>query len=256
MARPGVRGLILPAALTLAALLVLVSLGNWQVRRLAWKEDLIARTIARPKSEPLDFRQTGFSAMGDVTAFLDANDYRRVRLAGEYQPAGEVRVFTSLQEPKNGPFSGPGFWIMTPFATRPSKAAIYINRGFVPQDKADAYDPPPTGEVEIEGLMRAPERGSYFTPDPDLQKRIFYARDPLRMAEGTGLAGGTLALYVDLAASETPPSGLPQAGETMVTFTNNHLQYAVTWYGLAAALLAVFAAFAAERLRKRDNKPA
>jgi surfeit locus 1 family protein len=250
------RALIVPAVLTLVVLAALVSLGNWQVRRLAWKEDLIARTIARPKAEPLDFRQTGLSEIGDVAAFLDANDYRPVRLAGEYQPAGEVRAFTSLEEPKSGPFSGPGFWIMTPFATEPAKAEVYVNRGFVPQDKGDLYDPPPTGEVEIEGLVRAPEHGSFFTPDPDLQKRIFYARDPLRIAAATGLAGGTIGIYVDLDAAETPPSGLPQAGETMMAFTNNHLQYAVTWYGLATALLAVFVTFAWGRLRQRDNKPA
>ena len=94
MARSRFHGLIVLALLTLAALAVLVSLGNWQFRRLAWKEDLIARTIARPKSEPLDFRRTGLSEIGDVTAFLDTNDYRPVRLAGEYQTAGEMRVFT------------------------------------------------------------------------------------------------------------------------------------------------------------------
>jgi len=245
-----------PAVLTLAALILLVSLGNWQVRRLAWKEDLIARTAARSTSEPLDLRQAGLGSIGDVAAFLDANEYRPTRLAGEYQPAGEVRAFTSLEEPRSGPFSGPGFWIMTPFATEPGRISIYVNRGFVPQDKADSYDPPRAGPVEIVGLIRAPERGSYFTPNPDLQKRVFYARDPIRMAAATGLAGGTVALYVDLTAAETPPSGLPQAGETMMTFTNNHLQYAVTWYGLAAALLVIFATFATGRLRQRDNKPA
>lgn len=256
MAPARLRGLIVPAVLTLAALVVLVSLGNWQVRRLAWKEDLIARTTERPTSAPLDLRQTGFSDIGDAAAFLDENEYRPVRLAGEYQPAGEVRVFTSLGEDKHGPFGGPGYWVMTPFAAMPAKTPVYVNRGFVPQEKAQSYDPPPAGAVEIEGLIRAPERGSFFTPDPDLQKRLFYARDPSRMAQATGLAGGAAALYVDLVAAETPPSGLPQAGETMITFTNNHLQYATTWYGLAAALLAVFAVFAWGRLRQRDNKPA
>ncbi len=252
----GLRGLIVPALLTLAALAILVALGNWQVRRLAWKEDLIARTAARPKSAPLDFRRTGFGEIGDVAPFLDANEYRPVLLKGEFEPAGEVRVFTSLEEPRSGPFSGPGFSVLTPFRTEPANAAIYVNRGFVPQDRGNSYAPPPGGEVEIEGLVRAPEPGSRFTPDPDLAKRVFYSRDPLRMAAATGLAGGTMPLSVDLEAAATPASGLPQAGETIMTFTNNHLQYAVTWYGLAAALLAVFSTYAAGRLRKRDKKPA
>lgn len=255
-ARSRLRGLILPALLALGLFAVLVALGNWQVRRLAWKEDLIARTAERPKAEPLDFRQTGVGGVGDVPAFLDANEYRPVLLKGAYEPDGEVRVFTSLSDPKSGRFSGPGFWVLTPFATEPGKAAIYVNRGFVPQDRGDSYAPPPAGHVEIEGLVRAPEPGSRFTPDPDLEKRVFYARDPVRMAEATGLAGGATAFSVDLGASETPPSGLPQAGETMMAFTNNHRQYAITWYGLAAALLAVFAAFARGRLRRGDKKSA
>ena len=74
------------------------------------------------------------------------------------------------------------------------------------------------------------------------------------MAEATGLAGGAVAFSVDLDASETPPSGLPQAGETMMTFTNNHLQYAITWYGLAAALLAVFAAYAARPPARNETR--
>jgi len=242
--------------LTLIALAVLVSLGNWQVRRLASKEDLISRTAERPKAAPLDFRGRDIGDVGDVAAFLDANEYRPVLLTGEYKTPGEVRVFTSLSDPKSGSHSGPGFWILTPFAAEPAKTAIYVNRGFVPQERGDAYSPPSAGQVTIKGLLRAPEPGSRFTPAPDLQKRVFYARDPVRMAEATGLAGGAVAFSIDLNASETPASGLPQAGETIMTFTNNHLQYAVTWYGLGLALLAVFAVYARGQLVKRDKKPA
>jgi surfeit locus 1 family protein len=254
MDRSRLRGLMLPGLLVLCALAVLVSLGNWQVRRLAWKEDLIARTSSRPKSEPLDLRKTGLGAIGETPAFLAANEYRPVLLRGEYDPEGEVRVFTSLAEPRSGPFGGPGFWIVTPFAAEPDGSRIYVNRGFVPQDRS--YEPPAAGLTEIEGLIRAPEQGSWFTPDPDLEKRIFYARDPLRITAATGLAGGAIPVSIDLDASGTPASGLPQAGETMMTFTNNHLQYAITWYGLAAALVAVFVTYVVGRLRQGDKKPA
>lgn len=254
--RSRLRGLVLPAFLVLAALAVLVSLGNWQVRRLAWKEDLIARTAERPQADALDLRQTGLGGIGDITLFLDENEYRRVRFSGAYMETGDVRVFTSLSDPKSGPFGGPGFWIFTPFMVEPGEQPVYVNRGFVPQDRRDAYAAPPEGRSEIEGLVREPEKGSVFTPAPDHENRIFYARDPSKIADDTGLAGGAAPFFIDLGASSTPPSGLPQAGETLMTFTNNHLQYAITWYGLAGALLAVFAAYAIGRLRQRDKKPA
>jgi surfeit locus 1 family protein len=210
----------------------------------------------RPKAAPLDLRQKGLAGIGDVATFLQENEYRRVLLLGEYLSAHEVRVFTSIEEPRSGPFSGPGFFILTPFSAAADAATVYVNRGFVPQERSDSYARPPTGMMEVEGLLRAPERGSWFTPDPDLAKRTFYARDPLRMAAVTGLPGGTLGLSVDLLASETPAGGLPQAGETLISFPNDHLQYAITWYGLAAALLAVFVVYARGRLVRGDKKPA
>jgi hypothetical protein len=81
------RRLILPGLLALCLIVALVSLGNWQVRRLAWKEDLIAGVSERPKAAALDLRQTGLAGIGDVAAFLQENEYRRVLLRGEY-PSG------------------------------------------------------------------------------------------------------------------------------------------------------------------------
>lgn len=251
-----VRRLILPALLALCGVVVLVELGNWQLRRLAWKEDLIARVNERPKAAPLDLRQAGLAEVADVAAFLQENEYRRVLIRGEYLPSDTVRVFTSIEEPRGGRFSGPGFFILTPFITTPDSARIYVNRGFVPQESGASYAAPPVGQVDIEGLIRAPERGSWFTPDPDLTKRIFYARDPQRIAAATSQVGGALGFSVDLLASATPDGGLPQAGETRITFSNDHLQYAITWYGLAAALLAIFVIYARGHLQQRDKKPA
>jgi surfeit locus 1 family protein len=243
------RTLLLPAILTVLALAVLVSLGNWQVRRLAWKEDLIARVADRPSSAPLDFRGRSLAEIGDPDAFLQDNEYRPIRLSGEYAPEGEALVFTSLESPR-GRFGGPGHWVLTPFVASGSGRAVYVNRGFVPDGKEDGYTPPPAGGRTIEGLVREPEKGSWLTPEPKPAERVFFSRDPRRIAETLGLADVSGGFFIDLQASETPPSGLPQAGETRMSFPNNHLQYAITWYGLAAALLAVFSVFAFRRLKE------
>jgi surfeit locus 1 family protein len=259
--RATLRSLLLPAILTVLALVVLVSLGNWQVRRLAWKEDLIERAQERPQSQPLDLRHDDLAEVGEPGSFLERNEYRPIILTGSYRPEGEVLVFTSLSRPR-GKFGGPGYWVMTPFVTPPSGATILVNRGFIPDGMEDAYSPPPDGEQTIMGLIRSEETGSWFTPDPIPEERTFFARDPGKIAQITGIAEGLhhpgyspfITFFIDLEASFTPPSGLPQAGETRISFPNNHLQYAITWYGLAAVLLAVFFGFVWRRLKETQRE--
>lgn len=252
--RAPLRSLILPAVLALAALVVLVSLGNWQVRRLAWKEDLIQRVEERISAAPVDLPLIRLRDIGDPRHFLDEYEYRPVQLDGVYEPAGEVRVFTSLSDAK-GPLSGPGYWVLTPFAPAATDAVVYVNRGFIPDADKSAYSPPPAGTTTISGPIRAPELGSWFTPSPDIAARIFYSRDVARIAEATDEPKVIPDFFIDLDASRTPPSGLPQAGETRTIFPNSHLGYAVTWYGLAAALLGVFGVFAWGRLRRGGAGP-
>lgn len=232
------------------ALGVLVSLGNWQMRRLAWKENLIERVSERlslPAIEPTA------ATLSDADTLLAENEFRPVRLTGEYDVAGEVRVFTSLSEPK-GPQGGPGFFIFTPFRPSTGGPTIFVNRGFVPQDQKGTESAPPAGVVAIEGPLRAPESGSWLTPDADPQERLFFARDPSAIAAAMGIEGPVSPFFIDLGASATPPSGLPQAGETRTVFPNSHLEYALTWYGLAAGLAAVFGAFAYGRLRTKTSR--
>ena len=81
-----------------------------------------------------------------------------------------------------------------------------------------------------------------MTPDADIEKRIWYARDIARIVSDLSLAGDVLPYFLDADSAMTPEGGLPQAGETRTSFTNSHFQYALTWYGLAAALVCVFGA--------------
>jgi len=244
------RAVALPLLLGLLAFAVLVSLGTWQVRRLAWKEALIARVEERINAAPLDLRGKPLPSADAAAAFLAENEYRPLRLAGRYLAGNEVRVFTALSDPK-GPAAGPGYWAFTPLAL-PFGEILYVNRGFVPDAAKAAYAPPPAGEVEVVGPLRAPERPNFATPAPDLPARLWFVRDPQAIAAADGLSP-VLPYFIDLAASAAPPGGFPQAGETRTRFSNNHLQYAVTWYGLAAALVLVLAAFLRDRLRRAEG---
>ncbi len=247
------RRLLAPALATLVATAILAGLGTWQVRRLAWKTELIATVAARVHGPPI--AAPGL-AEARATAPEDL-DWRRVRLYGRFLPGIEARVHAVLGEP-HGRFGGPGVFLMAPLA-RDDGSIVWINRGFVPTvlppDRTVA--PPPEGPVEIVGILRRSEPRGAFAPADDPAHRLWFVRDTAALAAAFGLEPTRVAPFsVDAEASATPASGLPQAGETRVAFPNDHLGYALTWYGLAAACLGVFAAFARRSLRSTAPPPA
>lgn len=231
------RSLFLPALLTFFALAVLIGLGTWQMQRLYWKEDLVRRVESRIAEPAVPLPPAGWPSLD-----LQEWEYRPVEVSGTFRHDLETRVYALLTEPK-GKLSGPGYFILTPLET--GEGRVLINRGFVPLETASF--PRPEGLTVVRGLLRGPEDRNMFTPADEPGSRLFYARDPAPISAALGIPLAPFAID----AVETPPGGLPQAGETRVNFPNRHLEYALTWYGLAAALLAVFAAFARARLRRR-----
>lgn len=243
----GLRRLVRPALATLAALVVLVSLGTWQLRRLAEKQALIASVAERPRLPVLDLPPAAAWPGLDLPAL----EYRPFRLEGRFLHEREALVFTSLPDP-NGRFGGPGYWIVTPFALADG-GTVLVNRGFAPHGRhlADQRgEAPAAAPVAVVGLLRRDDPPSWLAPEDRPERNLFYRRSVAAIAAAKQLAGPVAPFTVDLVAGETPPGGLPQAGETRMRFVNNHLGYAVTWFGLAAALAAVFAAFARQRLRQ------
>jgi surfeit locus 1 family protein len=242
---PALRGLLAPALATLVATAILAGLGTWQVRRLAWKTELIATVSARVHGPPI-----AAPGLAEARATApDDLDWRRVKLSGRYLPGPEARIHAVLGEP-HGRFGGPGVFLMAPLS-RDDGSIVWINRGFVPAapPPATTIAPPPEGPVEIVGILRRSEPRGAFAPADDPAHRLWFVRDTAALAAAFGLDPTRVAPFsVDAEASATPASGLPQAGETRLSFPNDHLGYALTWYGLAAACLGVFAAFARRRL--------
>lgn len=250
------RSLFLPGFLTLIAFAVLIGLGTWQMQRLSWKTDLLARVTARVEEPAVPLPpQLGSSRVapeipnsgkpefaGWPGLDLLEWEYRPVEVSGTFRHNLETRVYALLTEPR-GELSGPGYFILTPLETGEGRVVL-INRGFVPLD-AKSF-PRPEGLTTLRGLLRGPEDRNLFTPSDNPEQKLFFARDPAAIALALGIP---LAPFT-IDAVETPPGGLPQAGETRLSFPNRHLEYALTWYGLAGALLAVFAAFAWARLRR------
>lgn len=227
----------------LAAFATLVALGTWQVNRLAGKEGLIATIDERIGSAPLPLAEVEriYAATGDV-------DYRPVELHGTYRNDRESYFLATWK-------GASGFFVYTPLEL-PDGRSILVNRGFVPFDRKDPATRPKGqtgGEVEIVGLARNPlvAKPSWIVPDNDLAKNVFYWKDMAAMAARAGVDPARLVPFFVDAGTAPNPGGLPAGGVTMVDMPNNHLQYAITWYGLAAALVAVLVVFIRGRVRPR-----
>jgi len=243
--RGGLWVLAIAAAILFA---ILVALGIWQLERRAWKEALIARVEAGLAAAPSPAPGPAVWPTLDLTGM----EYQPVQVTGVFDHANEVHVVHTLADPK-GPFGGIGYQVFTPLRTSEGWW-VYVNRGFVPRERKDPTargEGQIAGEVVVTGLLRAPHRRSWFTPGDDIEDNAWFSRDPVPFAAASGLPADAVApYYIDAMADPEMPGGLPQGGETIVSFPNNHLQYALTWFGLAAVLVAVFAAFVLRRMRE------
>ncbi len=244
--RPSLSGFVLITVVTALALAALVALGAWQAHRLAWKENLIANVDARIHAAPVDIpAPLAWPSLDPLAA-----EYTAVRLTGTFDHAREVHVFIALEQPK-GPFGGQGYFVLTPLILADGHA-VFVNRGFVPsgrKDPATRAEGQLAGPATVSGLLRPAETATWLSAPDDPAKNVWFVRNPAAMATATGLDPAKVAPFtVDAFASDIP-GGLPQGGETIVAFSNNHLGYAITWYGLALALSAIYAILALRTLR-------
>lgn len=237
---PHRASLFWPAVFTCLAAAILVSLGVWQLQRLAWKKNLIAAIEARANAAPQPL-----PAIADWPNLRPGDyEYRHVTATGTFEHDKESLVFRA-----SGGTAGkePGYHVLTPLRLT-SGGYVIVNRGFVPVDRKEQSSRPPgliQGEIEVTGLMRQPEARNLFTPADDPAAGQYFTRDPGLIARHFNLAP---AAPFSIDAGDTKlPGGWPKGGVTMRNLPNNHLSYALTWFCLALTLICVFAAFAWQR---------
>ena len=237
--------LVAPIALAAPVFALLVGLGVWQVERLAWKEDMLARIDGRIHGAPVPLAP---SAQWPALARGDF-DYTRVSVAGTFIPGKEALIFRSTGHVE-GKLAQPGYWVMAPLRLADG-ATLLVNRGFVGLDRKD--DPRraaslPAGETAVTGLLRLAETRNPFTPADDPAKGAGYTRDPLAIAAALRLERPA-PFSLDEDAHAPAAEGLPAGGATVLDIPNNHLSYALTWFGLAATLVAMLVLFLRRRAR-------
>ena len=233
------RTLVLPAVMTAVGIVVLMGLGFWQLERLLWKSALVALIETRVHTAP-----GRIVAEPDWPRWTAADDeYRRVQLAGTLLHDKETLVHGNA--PRNARANViNGFFVLTPLRL-PEGGTVIVNRGFVPPELADPARRPgsqPQGELVVTGLVRASQPRGWFVPKDDPAKGQWYSRDARTIAAATGLSRAA-PFVVDADADPTQP--WPKGGLTVVRFPNNHFEYALTWFALAATLVAVFATVSA-----------
>ncbi len=243
-------GLLIPALLVFAALM---ALGTWQIERKAWKEGLIAALTERLAAPPVALPAPATWPRLDPAS----DEYRRVTFTATFDHGKEARVYataSSFRPDVAG--AGPGYWIFTP-ARLPDGALVIVNRGFVPEARKDAASRAGgqiAGPVEIVGTMRWPDVRHWFSAADDPLHNLWFTRDPLAIAAAKGLGSAAVAPFYVEQESPAPPGGLPQPGKLVARLRNEHLQYAITWYGLALVLVVVFVVWAFSSGRAREAR--
>lgn len=240
------RGFAFLSVFAFGALSVLIILGSWQVKRLIWKEDLIANVERKIKAAPVTFKDVENQLTGNVKKDRKELEYQPVSLRGTLNHDKEMFYFATLD-------GDAGFHVYTPITLTSNGSTVLVNRGFVPTEQklgVDRQNSQPDGEVEVIGLVRFPDRDkpNRFLPDNDLKTNIFFWRNMDDMIQLAALNAKTTA-PIFVYENKLDNNRLPIGGVTIVNFPNNHLGYAVTWYGLALTLIGVYMALAWSRFK-------
>jgi len=231
------RPLLVPTLWFIPGLLLLVGLGIWQIQRLHEKESLIASVEAGMKAPAAPLAEV-------IANGVEQGEWHHVRVMGRFQHEKEVYLFAQ------DPMGAPGVQVVTPLVEDDGRT-ILINRGFVP-DALRGPEARSAGQVEDEtavtGVLRLSQKPGLFTPAADLKTRLWFVKNVPEIALAIGVMVPPFIVEADATSN---PGGWPLGGQTVVDFPNSHLQYAITWFGLALALIGVYLVYHSHQGRLR-----
>jgi surfeit locus 1 family protein len=215
-----------PTIITVPLLACLIALGNWQLERLDWKLDLIEKIKIRATQSPMHLPSESHD--------LDQIEYYHALVFGKFDHNKEVTMYSV------GPNGEPGYDLYTPMMLIDGRSII-VNRGWVPEQIKDQNNRLSTivsGDAQLSGLLRKPWSKLWYGPENEPENNMWFYGDVDAMASQMELNDYyPMYLYADKIDSD---NGFPVAGRTEFNIVNNHLDYVLTWYGMAIVLVGIY----------------
>lgn len=219
------------SVVAIPAFAVLLMLGTWQLQRLQWKNDIISSFEARSLAPAI--------APPAADMLTDNYEFRRLELVGSFAHDQELYITGKTYE------GNAGFHVVTPMTLTDGRI-IMVNRGWVSEDYRDPAKRTfslVSGQVTVDAILRMPGQKGYFVPENEPDNGFWFTVNPQQMITHLGLAdSGITAFYADSLRTSDVVT-LPIAAKTELNLRNAHLSYAMTWYGIALGLLAVYLTF-------------
>ena len=240
---------LIPLLTTLIVEITLVTLGVWQIERRTLKHALIEKVEAGLTAAPNTLPAQALWANMPAHEI----DYQKVAVHGSFLHEREAYLYM-LYVAEEGREPTPGYAVITPLLLEEG-GILLVNRGYVPTSKLDPASRAQaqiTGPVTITGLLRTPEKRSWFSPDDQPAKKLFYTRDLTAISTALNLqtlGKGAIAPFILEADATANQGGWPKGGQTIIQFTDNHLQYALTWFSLALGVLVLFGVWYSQNRR-------
>lgn len=231
-----------PTVMTLPAVLVGLALGIWQLDRREWKAAIIADRVAKSSALPLGALPERFDPA--------EHEFRTVRVSGRF--LHDKEMFQGAKSLRGNP----GYHVLTPLALE-GGGHLLISRGWVPLERKLPEGRRPgqvTGTVAIVGVLRAPVGRTNWlarqtVPDNRPDQNFWFFIDLPAMAQASGLPD--LKPYYLEAGAAPNPGGFPIGGQARIELPNDHLQYAITWFAIAATGIVIYLLFHRRRAREK-----
>ena len=238
----GLRPTLWPTVFTIPALIIILSLGFWQLARLQEKQALIALFEARI-SVAAETPPAADRAGAEI-------EFQRVIAAGQFLPENEILIL-------GRPFDGnTGFHIIVPLKLGDGRV-VMVNRGWIPEkfakiDRRPEIAKTPVGPVEVNGLIRLVREKGRFVPDNEPARDMWFRVVPAEIAAAAKISAQVLPYYIDQLRPSDDNRQLPIGATTTVSVRNDHLQYAITWFSFAISLAVIYVLY--HRRREKDQE--
>jgi len=209
---------------TLVALIVLCALGSWQIKRLQWKQNILAQIDVRSKQERIDFLKLDLSKEHHPLELLN---YTPVTVTGSFMHDAELHLIPRTYKNKVG------YHVYTPIKMDNGETVL-VNRGWA-NDEVSLNRP--QGRVTVTGILHTAFEKNYFTPENTIEKQIWYWIDLPAIKKYFDLGVlSEIIVFSDLKEKEQYPVGQ----QLVMKIANNHLQYACFWFAMAAIMMMIY----------------